>query len=687
MKYPLPTALALTLSTTTLTAQTWYPANEPSGGRALMIQEAADGALLCGTLRGLYRSTDNGLNWQDISDGYTNTAVGYAISKPGGLYMATFSYALRRSYDAGQSWDLLPTPDWTFSKNLVVNSSGQIFISTDNSIWRSDDDGDTWTQLTVAANVTQLASLVISPDDELYAGSFNHKIYRSTDNGDTWTEQYTTANDILHFAFDGNDVIYALTSFSGLYKSVDNGDTWTLLPPIPGSYSGGYAITVNAAGTVFVDPYDGGVSQSTDGGMTWTDITSDLIDPAVIALYVNANQDLFAGTRSAGVQLLNGTSWTARNQNLTAVRMNRLESADGVLYACTEFGVFISSDAGQTWQPSIHGLGDPDIQAVAKAANGDLYAGSEQLYRSTDNGANWTDISQPFPGGEVFVNDLLTEPGGRLVVATDEYGIRYTDDQGQSWTYANDGLDDVTMTFIRKAANGYYFTADGYNLYRSNDLTGMWEVINTGLTDTDIEDFAVGNGKLFAVTYSDGMFASSNNGDTWSLAIDEDFTNITVNGNEVYGSSENVNTGGVHLSTDNGVTWNNIVAGLPGTQVEEVHYMQGVGLFARVRDHGLYTLDFDVNGIGDVTSSADGLSCYPNPFTDAATIRVELPQAADVIVTISDLQGRTVQRIAPLRLAPGMHDLRVGGDLAPGVYLITAEWGAQMRTIRLVKGE
>ena len=42
------------------------------------------------------------------------------------------------------------------------------------------------------------------------------------------------------------------------------------------------------------------------------------------------------------------------------------------------------------------------------------------------------------------------------------YGIRYTDDQGQSWTYANTNLDDVTMTFIRKAANGYYFTADGY---------------------------------------------------------------------------------------------------------------------------------------------------------------------------------------------------------------------------------
>ncbi|MCB0781827.1 MAG: hypothetical protein KDC03_20265, partial [Flavobacteriales bacterium] len=338
------------------------------------------------------------------------------------------------------------------------------------------------------------------------AGTTNKRILRSDDNGDTWIELFTAANDIQVFAFVGNDVVYALTSFSGLYKSTDNGDTWTLLPALPGT-NGGYTMATNAAGDVFVGSYDDLVFRSTDGGNTWTDVSYDLPNAATIVLMVNSNDELMAGTEAAGVQVLNGTSWDARNQGITGVLFDRMRSFDGVLYACTDYGVFSSNDQGVTWQQSVMGMVDTEVLAITKAVNGDLYAGSEQLYRSQD-GITWTDISSAFPGGEVFVTDLLAEPSGRLVVATDDYGIRYTDDQGQSWTYANTNLDDVTMTFIRKAANGYYFTADGYNLYRSNDLTGAWEVINTGLTDTDIEEFAVGSGNLFAITYSDGLFVS-----------------------------------------------------------------------------------------------------------------------------------------------------------------------------------
>ena len=44
------------------------------------------------------------------------------------------------------------------------------------------------------------------------------------------------------------------------------------------------------------------------------------------------------------------------------------------------------------------GMVDTEVLAITKAVNGDLYAGSEQLYRSQD-GITWTDISSAFPGG------------------------------------------------------------------------------------------------------------------------------------------------------------------------------------------------------------------------------------------------------------------------------------------------
>ncbi|MCB9180779.1 MAG: hypothetical protein H6593_04915 [Flavobacteriales bacterium] len=658
-------------------AQTWYPANEPFGGRVACLHEATDGALLCGTLKGLYRSTDDGQSWQNISGTYANWSFASATSTPSGTYLVQKSaFETLRSTDAGQSWTPLVTPNWTSASELLTNSNGQVFISTNTNAWRSDDEGDTWSAIPTPAPQHTLRSLQLSPDEELFAGTTNKRILRSDDNGDTWIELFTAANDIQVFAFVGNDVVYALTSFSGLYKSTDNGDTWTLLPALPGT-NGGYTMATNAAGDVFVGSYDDLVFRSTDGGNTWTDVSYDLPNAATIVLMVNSNDELMAGTEAAGVQVLNGTSWDARNQGITGVLFDRMRSFDGVLYACTDYGVFSSTDQGVTWQQSVMGMVDTEVLAITKAANGDLYAGSEQLYRSQD-GITWTDISSAFPGGEVFVTDLLAEPGGRLVVATDEYGIRYTDDQGQSWTYANTNLDDVTMTFIRKAANGYYFTADGYNLYRSNDLTGAWEVINTGLTDTDIEEFAVGNGNLFAITYSDGLFVSTDNGDTWTLSIDEDFENVTVNGNEVYCASANGTTGGVYRSLDNGGTWTNIVNGLPSAEADEVHYMTNVGVFARLDDHGLYTLDFNVVGVPETLDRMILLTGFPNPCQDRFTL---LDAGSGQIWRMLDEQGRLLRT----GRTGSQHLVLDVQDLMPGSYLLQVQGPEGRRIGRFVK--
>ncbi|MEZ4789062.1 MAG: hypothetical protein R2811_03485 [Flavobacteriales bacterium] len=677
--------LSLLFSTTLLTAQTWYEASEPFGGLVLTIHEATDGALLCGTGRGLYRSTDGGANWQNASGGSPTWTFGNVTSTPSGAYLATIGFALNRSTDAGQNWTPVNTSNWTSGSGLITNGSGQVFFNTNTGLWRSADAGDTWSQLPVAANVTSLTALALSPDGELFAAG-NSRIFRGTPNGDTWTELFTTANQVRKFAFSGNDVVYGLTSFSGLYKSTDNGATWTLLPDLPGSYSGGYSIAVNAAGDVFVGSYDNDVLRSTDGGMTWTTINYDLVNTELRVLHVNANDELLAGTEAAGVQRFDGSSWTPRNQGLTAARMNRLRSYNGVLYACTDHGMFNSADNGQTWTQSVQGMTDTETLAFGIAANGDFYAGADLLYRSQD-GITWTDISGGFPDGEALVTDILTEPSGRVIVATDDYGIRYTDDMGQSWTNANSGLEDVTMSFIRKAPNGTYFTADGYNLYRSNDLSGPWDIINTGITDTDITEFTVGSGKLFAITYSDGLFTSTDNGNTWTLSTEEDFTNVTVNGTTVYGCSESVNTGGVYRSMDNGVTWTNIVNGLPGIQVEEVHYAPGLGLFAQVRDHGLYTLDFNVVGIDAPTVRAEQLSCFPDPFVGSTTLRLELEAPSVVHYRISTLAGGIVLRSTPQLLRPGTHDLRIGEELAPGAYLLTVLRDGAASSVRMIKAD
>jgi len=677
-KQLLTTAIIVLLSTYLSNAQSWYKANNPFGGNILSIHETNDGVLLCGTNRGLYKSTDNGDNWDLISGEYSNLSTLDVSSTSSGMYISLFAYFLRRSYDGGQSWETIPAQDWTSLNKIIVNDDDQIFINTNNSVWRSSDDGETWTQLETGVNGNRFYAFQISPDGELFGTSYNEKIYRSDDNGDTWSELYTFADDISSVAFDGDNTVYAISRLAGMWKSLDNGDTWSELTPIPGTNGGTY-IKTNSSGEVFIAAYDDGVYKSSDGGTTWNDITADLIDPTVRVIFPNSADELFVGTRSGGVSLQEGSSWTQKNQGITAIFIYRFISIDGVLYACSDFGISTSEDGGQTWQQSIQGMEDTEIRALAKAPNGDLYAGSDMLYRSED-GINWINISQPFPDDEVYVTDLLIEPNGRIIMATDEYGMCYSDNQGQNWTFVNTGLEDVTMAFIRKNQQGYYFTADGYNLYRSNDLSGSWEIINNGLTDTDITEFGVGDGTLYAITYSDGLFKSSDNGDSWTLSIDEDFNNVAVEGAEVYGS-----TNSVYYSNNNGDTWDDIGDGLPGTYIEEVTYVEDLGLFANVSNYGLYTLDFTVNDVNDRVFSNIKFNCYPNPFSESASLKIDLDENARVSYSIFNLQGQIVERSSPLYFTQGAHTFLIGNDLLGGIYLVAVNVDNKMSTRQIIK--
>jgi hypothetical protein len=69
-----------------------------------------------------------------------------------------------------------------------------------------------------------------------------------------------------------------------------------------------------------------------------------------------------------------------------------------------------------------------------------------------------------------------------------------------------------------------------------------------------------------------------------------------------------------------------------------------------------------------------GMSVTPNPLSGTATIRIDLPTAATVKVTMYDVLGRTVALLAEEMLTAGAHALRLdGGPLAAGVYVVRAE--------------
>ena len=80
---------------------------------------------------------------------------------------------------------------------LATNSSGHIFVGTHRvGIFRSTDNGETWTGINNGLIATNVRALAISTVDHIFAGTFSGA-FRSTDNGDSWV----AVNNGLEFPF------------------------------------------------------------------------------------------------------------------------------------------------------------------------------------------------------------------------------------------------------------------------------------------------------------------------------------------------------------------------------------------------------------------------------------------------------------------------------------------------------
>lgn len=178
-------------------------------------------------------------------------------------------------------------------------------------MFRSTDNGDSWTPVNNGLACGNIWSLAIHGNGTIFAGTAGcgDGIYRSTDNGDSWTLANTglTSTDVAALAINPrNGYIFAGTQSQmgqggGMFRSTDNGESWTE------QHSGFSALDVNAVavnsiGHIFAGAA-GGVFRSKNDGDIWTDVSSGLLPPGGNAWSVafGFGGHAFTGTAGAGV--------------------------------------------------------------------------------------------------------------------------------------------------------------------------------------------------------------------------------------------------------------------------------------------------------------------------------------------------------------------------------------------------
>jgi photosystem II stability/assembly factor-like uncharacterized protein len=187
-------------------------------------------------------------------------------------------------------------------------------------------------------------------------------IFRSSDNGLTWTAVNTLLDnlDIIALIVRGNDLIAGSRGgFDGIYRSTDNGDTWSSIAT--GTFILGVgSLAAGGAGNIFAGGGFGsaGVMRTTNNGANWLQSTG-LPGLSVTALRFIGTK-MFAGTAGEGVYTSNdfGVTWTPSNTGMENAEVTFIAIQDTInIFASTRNeGIYRSTDAGETWHQINDGL-------------------------------------------------------------------------------------------------------------------------------------------------------------------------------------------------------------------------------------------------------------------------------------------------------------------------------------------
>jgi photosystem II stability/assembly factor-like uncharacterized protein len=302
--------------------------------------------------------------------------------------------------------------------------------------------------------------------------------------------------------------------FSLLFR-VESSAQWVQIPGTDGKYL--YAISGDGQ-TMFAGGIDS-LYRSTNYGMSWQSIETDLPNDATIISLMNSGENVVAGTDFWGVyrSLDNGVTWDSTTlEYFTVYTLGKNGStyfASADLFDCLDdCGIFRSDDSGFTWD-NIFFNADPLTFSVS--SSGLLLSDYEDLYRSTNNGNLWTRLNALPNQGYIYATRVF---GNTIFVATDS-GLYRETLPDTTWQLSSSGLPaNAQVVNFAESGSTLFANIDGASVYVSQDSGASWQSLNDGFPNgISVQLLHAQNGFLFATT-SDGIFVR---------AIDESKAAIT----------------------------------------------------------------------------------------------------------------------------------------------------------------
>ena len=691
--------------------------------------------------RGVYRTKDGGQNWELVLFVDENTgAIDLVMdpSDPQTLFAAMYQRqrkawgfngggpgsGIYRTTDGGQNWIEL-------TEGLPEGDKGRIGLD----VYRRN--GNFLCAIVEADARLPGQSFGQNNSDR----TVRNGVYCSMDRGESWEHRSTTNNRPMYYSqirIDPNDPERMYLGGSSMYRTSDGGRTFTS-DAAAGVHLDHHALWINPENSDhMILGSDGGVSISWDRSDNWYQFRN-----LPLGQFYEIGVDMRDPYHVCGGLQDNG-SWcapsdTRSNQGIRTRDWYNVGSGDGfftvmhpsntsLMFAESQGGNLIRVNLETMERTRMRPIGRPDADGempqlrwnwdtpvvLSSHDENTLYIGSNILFRSDDLGQSFTAVSDDLTwsvdrdtlsimgvlgsSAQMSRNDGQSSYGNLTAIAesplneaviytgADDGRVHVTRDSGQTWTDVTDRLEGlpsyayVTRIVASNGEDGEVFAAfdnhrnDDFNsyLYHSENFGQDWKRIGSGLP------------------------ASSLN----ALAQHPDNAELLFVGNEV----------GVYVSADAGVTWVQMGTGLPTVPVDDIKiHPRENDLIIGTHGRGVWIID-DISPLEHLSTNvmASNAHIFPirratsfNPYTpqgwtpgifaapnppSGARIRYHLSSDVDELeLRVTDATGKLVRDLEA-QMTSGVHEViwdlrlhlengasesgRLGPRVLPGAYIV-----------------
>jgi len=380
------------------------------GYNTFLVVDPRDSQTLYLGSRDLYKSTDAGLSWMNVTRNFYDSGAGFQYA-PGGSATHADQHTL------------------TFSPS----DQNEFYLGNDGGVSKTTDNGATFRSLNSSLTLTQFIGLSLHPTDSTisYGGTQDNGTQQRS-SASIWQE--VLSGDGGHSVINPRDPATVFMTYirGDIFRFGNNGQTFELQVASSATFGENF----DPPRIAFYPPFVSNGADSTlyfgswrlfisnDLGLSWSSPSGFL--------------DLTKGVTAAGADVLSTIAVSRSNAN--------------VIYTGSAQGrAMVSTNGGRSWSNANSGLPNRSITNIAVDPTNSSVAyltvsgfNTGHVFKTTNTGASWTDVSSGLP--DIPANDLLIDPtSADIIYLGSDIGVFRSTTRGTDWRSFNRGMPPVVI--------------------------------------------------------------------------------------------------------------------------------------------------------------------------------------------------------------------------------------------------